>query len=77
MDALCVNVKKLTERSRAVLRIFVSLFFVMYATTAHANIVEQAQRLLTHLGYNVGVIDGLYGGKTERALTDFYNIQGC
>jgi hypothetical protein len=25
----------------------------------------------------VGVIDGLYGGKTERALTDFYNIQGC
>ena len=59
------------------MRILISIFFVMYATTSYANIVEQAQRLLTQLGYNVGVIDGLYGGKTERALTDFYNIQGC
>ena len=59
------------------MRILVSIFFVMYATTSYANIVEQAQRLLTHLGYNVGVIDGLYGGKTERALTDFYNTQGA
>lgn len=59
------------------MRILVSIFFVMYATTSYANIGEQAQRLLTQLGYNVGVIDGLYGGKTERALTDFYNIQGC
>ena len=25
----------------------------------------------------VGVIDWLYGGKTERALTDFYNTQGA
>ena len=49
----------------------------MYATTSHAKIVERAQRLLTQLGYNVGVIDWLYGGKTERALTDFYNTQGC
>ena len=59
------------------MRILVSIFFVMYATTSYANIVEQAQRLLTQLGYNVGVIDWLYGGKTERALTDFYNTQGC
>ena len=59
------------------MRILVSLVFIMYATTSHANIVEQAQRLLTQLGYNVGVVDGLYGGKTERALTDFYNTQGA
>ena len=59
------------------MRILVSLVFIMYATTSHANIVEQAQRLLTQLGYNVGIVDGLYGGKTERALTDFYNTQGA
>ena len=59
------------------MRILVSLVFILYATISHANIVEQAQRLLIQLGYNVGVVDGLYGGKTERALTDFYNTQGA
>ena len=36
----------------------------------------EAQTLLTQLGYNPGPIDGLYGGKTRRAIEAFQREQG-
>ena len=38
-----------------------------------ANGVLEAQKMLTKLGYTLGPIDGVYGGKTKRALENYYN----
>jgi hypothetical protein len=46
------------------------------ASTASANSVTDAQNLLHNLGYNAGVVDGAYGGKTRRALEAFYKKKG-
>ena len=40
-----------------------------------AKDVQITQQLLTNLGYNPGPIDGSYGGKTKRALIQFYASQ--
>ena len=40
-----------------------------------ANDVQITQQLLTNLGNNLGPIDGSYGGKTKRALDQFYASQ--
>ena len=37
-----------------------------------AGTVDEVQRLLNLLGYNAGPEDGVYGGKTKRALENFY-----
>ena len=39
------------------------------------NDVQITQQLLTNLGYDPGTIDGSYGGKTKRALVQFYASQ--
>lgn len=36
----------------------------------------EAQKLLTDLGYNPGIIDGAYGRKTEKAIINFYLDRG-
>jgi peptidoglycan hydrolase-like protein with peptidoglycan-binding domain len=38
--------------------------------------VSKVQRYLNILGYDAGVVDGLYGEKTERALEVFYLERG-
>ena len=38
------------------------------------NIVFKAQRFLNILGYDAGIVDGLYGGKTKLALEEFNQI---
>lgn len=38
--------------------------------------VSKVQRYLNILGYDAGVVDGLYGKKTERALENFYSQRG-
>ena len=49
---------------------------VALSTTVGANPVTDAQNLLHNLGYNAGVVDGAYGGKTRRALEAFYKKKG-
>ena len=46
---------------------------VLGAYDAH---VEQAQRILTELGFEPGSIDGLIGGRTRRAVKAFQNDVG-
>jgi hypothetical protein len=45
-------------------------------SAASANPIMDAQNLLHNLGYNAGVVDGAYGGKTRRALEAFYKNKG-
>ena len=45
---------------------------LLSVSEAYSGTVDTAQRLLNQLGYNAGVVDGLYGGKTRRALEEFY-----
>ena len=45
-------------------------------TPVIAGTVYSAQRMLNQLGYNAGAVDGLYGGKTKRALEEFYADNG-
>jgi len=49
---------------------------VALSTNVGANPVTEAQNLLHNLGYNAGVVDGAYGGKTRRALEAFYKNKG-
>ena len=49
---------------------------LLSVSEAYSGTVDTAQRLLNQLGYNAGVIDGLYGGKTRRALEEFYADNG-
>ena len=41
-----------------------------------AGTVDSAQRMLNHLGYNAGTVDGAYGKKTRGALEAFYADNG-
>ena len=56
------------------LRILVILFFglISFNDPVMANNVLEAQKMLTKLGYAPGAIDGAYGGKTKRALDEYY-----
>ena len=56
---------------RFLILIFLSIGFL--AKPVIANDIFTAQRLLTELGYAPGPIDGAYGGKTKRALVNYYN----
>ncbi|MBL3529204.1 MAG: peptidoglycan-binding protein, partial [gamma proteobacterium endosymbiont of Lamellibrachia anaximandri] len=38
--------------------------------------VADAQRMLSRLGYNVGVVDGIYGKKTSNAIKSFQRSRG-
>ncbi len=38
--------------------------------------VADAQRMLSRLGYNVGVVDGIYGKKTSHAIKSFQRSRG-
>ena len=50
-----------------------SLLFINTITLASlAGTVDEAQRILNLLGYNADPEDGIYGGKTKRALENFY-----
>lgn len=40
------------------------------------GVVHEAQRLLTHLGYKPGAIDGQYASKTIRAVKQFQKAHG-
>jgi hypothetical protein len=59
------------------LRILVILFFGLsfFSDPVTANNVLEAQKLLTKLGYAPGPIDGAYGGKTKRALDEYYKAK--
>ena len=56
------------------LRVLVILFFglISFNDPVMANNVLEAQKMLTKLGYAPGAIDGAYGGKTKRALDEYY-----
>ena len=43
-----------------------------FSNPVNANDVLEAQKMLTKLGYAPGPIDGAYGGKTKRALDEYY-----
>jgi len=51
-----------------------SITSLLPASYADADIgsVSTAQRLLVQLGYDPGVVDGLSGPSTRRAITAFY-----
>jgi len=55
--------------------VFVLLTIGFLTKPVIANDIFTAQRLLTELGYAPGPIDGAYGGKTKRALVNYYNAQ--
>ena len=58
-------------------KVFLPFIFAAILTTpVIAGTVDTAQRMLNQLGYAAGVIDGLYGGKTRRALEAFYADNG-
>ncbi len=40
------------------------------------DLTYEAQRRLNQLGYDAGVVDGLYGGKTKKAIGAFQQAQG-
>ena len=50
--------------------------FNFTASGAFSGTVDDAQRMLNQLGYNAGAVDGVYGGKTKRALEAFYSDNG-
>ena len=59
------------------LRILLILFFGLsfFSNPMIANNVLEAQKMLTKLGYAPGPIDGAYGGKTKRALDEYYQAK--
>ena len=59
------------------LRILVILFYGIsfFSDPVIANNVLEAQKMLTKLGYAPGPIDGAYGGKTNRALIEYYKAK--
>ena len=42
----------------------------------HGNDVSELQRALNALGFNCGPVDGIFGGWTERAVTEFQSNYG-
>ena len=52
----------------------ISLVATLVASQTQADeATYQAQILLTELGYDVGGIDGSYGGKTRRGLEEYFS----
>ena len=49
---------------------------IALAGCASAGIVNDAQSMLNKLGYNAGVVDGIYGNKTKNALVEYYATFG-
>ena len=56
-----------------ILRLINVVPILLIGTIAHGGNVDEAQRLLNKLGYDAGVVDGLYGSKTRSALVEFYS----
>ena len=54
------------------MRILSTVLLILSHSIAQAGVVDESQKLLNQLGYNAGSVDGIYGGKTERALIQFY-----
>jgi hypothetical protein len=52
--------------------VFVLLTICFVSKPVLANDISIAQKLLTDLGYAPGPIDGSFGGKTKRALENYY-----
>ena len=55
--------------------VFVLLTICFVSKPVLANDISIAQKLLTDLGYAPGPIDGSFGGKTKRALENYYASQ--
>ena len=58
------------------MKIFFVFLFVALSSPVVSGTVDTAQRYLNILGYDAGVVDGLYGSKTKRALTAFFADRG-
>jgi peptidoglycan hydrolase-like protein with peptidoglycan-binding domain len=56
-----------------ILKLINVVLTLLIGTIAHGGTVDEAQRLLNKLGYDAGVVDGLYGSKTRSALVEFYS----
>ena len=56
--------------------IYVALIFGMSTSFVLAGTVDNAQSMLTRLGYDAGGVDGAYGKKTRGALEAFYADNG-
>ncbi|MBT5506212.1 MAG: peptidoglycan-binding protein, partial [Flammeovirgaceae bacterium] len=49
--------------------------FINFVTVAHAQSkddIYEVQKMLNSLGFSAGIADGLYGAKTDTALTLFF-----
>ena len=57
-------------------RLAITVFAYSAASAVSAGTVDDAQRMLNHLGYNPGPIDGAYGSQTRSALESFYSDNG-
>ena len=49
----------------------VSIYLSITAVSAESFDVRQAQMMLNKIGYNAGLVDGILGQKTNRAMQDF------
>ena len=58
------------------MKIFFVFLFVTLSSPVVSGTVDTAQRYLNILGYDAGVVDGLYGSKTKRALAAFFADRG-
>ena len=55
------------------LTLLFALLFFGFVNPVFADQIQNVQRLLNELGYNVGVPDGIVGRKTTKAITEFYD----
>ena len=52
----------------------INIFPILFlGTLAYGGTVDEAQRLLNKIGYNAGIVDGIYGSKPKSALVSFYS----
>lgn len=49
---------------------------VLCETNMTKTIAKRVQQALTEAGYNVGVVDGILGGSTLRAVDDYQRKKG-
>lgn len=56
-----------------ILRLINAVPILFLGTIAYSGTVDEAQRLLNKLGYNAGIVDGMYRSKTQCALISFYS----
>lgn len=67
---------KLTMLRNKLHGVIIAILVCLAASTVSAGTVDDAQRMLSRLGYNPGPIDGAYGGQTRSALENFYSDNG-